>query len=76
MSLLSILSLDDDNIEMVTTVVRAWCHQHQVPPDSERGREAMSEAVRLALGGERSTHVLNDMLSRHMRIEQYRHPIE
>jgi hypothetical protein len=37
MSLLTLLSLDDDGIECVTSVVRKWCDQHGVELDSQRG---------------------------------------
>ena len=76
MSLLNLLSLDDDGIECVTAVVRIWCDQHGVPLDCQRGREAMSEAVRLAVVGERSPEVMAEALSRHMRVLQYKQPTE
>lgn len=76
MSLRSLLSLDDDGIECVPAVVRIWCDQHGVPWDCRRGREAMSEAIRLAAAGERSPEVMAEALSRHMRVLQYKQPTE
>lgn len=76
MSLLNLLSLDDDGIECVAAVVEIWCDLHGVPLDSQRGREAMSEAVRLALGGQRSPEVMAEAICRHMRAQQYKDPID
>ena len=76
MSMLNLLSLEDDLIETVTTVVRNWCSVHQVPTDSQRGRNAMEEAIRMTEAGERSDIILADKLASHMRLEQYRHPVE
>jgi hypothetical protein len=76
MSLLNFLSLDDEAIDIVTTVTRDWCHLHQVCLDSERGRQAMAEAIGLVIQAERWEVILADKLSREMRIQQYQHPIE
>ena len=62
MSILNLLSLEDDLIGTVTTVVRSL--------DSQRGRNAMDEAVRLTKAGERSDLILADKLASHMRLEQ------
>ncbi|GAA3099164.1 hypothetical protein GCM10010520_50730 [Rhizobium viscosum] len=72
MSLLNLLSLQDDEIDTVTTVVRKWCSDHHVPIDGERGRAAMSEAVRLTMAGEKSAPMLAEALSRHMRLDQFK----
>jgi hypothetical protein len=70
MSLPNLLDLDDDVVDSVAMVVRGWCDTHQVPLDSQRGRDAMEEAIRLAIEGERSDIILADKLSLHMRVEQ------
>ena len=76
MSLLNLLSLDDENIDRITGVVREWCECHQVALDSDRGRAAMSETTRLAMTGETNRQVLAEKLASHMRVGQYRHPTE
>lgn len=73
-SFLTLLSLDDDSIELVTRAVRHWCEDHKVPLESPQGREAMSEAIRLAVGGEKSPEIIADALGRHMRIAHYKRP--
>jgi hypothetical protein len=70
MSHLNLLDLDDDVVDSVAMVVRGWCDAHQVSADSQRGRDAMEEAIRLAIQGERSEVMLADKLSLHMRVEQ------
>jgi len=76
MSLLNLLSLDDDGIECVTSVVRKWCAQHRISLDSPRGREAMSTAIQLVLAGEKSPEFIADVLSRHFRVQQDKDPID
>ncbi|PWI49888.1 hypothetical protein B5K03_33650 [Rhizobium phaseoli] len=74
MSLLNLPSLNDDDIDTVTTVVRKWCSENHMPIDGERGRNTMSEAVRLAMAGEKSAPMLAEALSRHMRLDQFKNP--
>jgi len=74
MSLLNLLSLKDDEIDIVTTVVQKWCSDNHMPIDGERGRYAMSEAVRLTMAGEKSAPMLAEALSRHMRLDQFKRP--
>jgi acetolactate synthase regulatory subunit len=76
MPLLNLLSLNDDGIDRVTMVVRAWCQLHQVSVNSQRGHDAMSAAVQLSLAGETSPEILSDKLSCHMRLEQYKSPTD
>lgn len=74
MSLLNLLSLQDDEIDTVTTVVREWCSANHVSIDGERGSHAMSEAVRLVMAGEKSAPALTEALSRYMRLDQFKNP--
>ncbi|MDP9812309.1 hypothetical protein J2W42_005179 [Rhizobium tibeticum] len=76
MSLQDLLPLDDSDVEMVATLVEQWCRDHCVLLESDRGRVAMTTAVGLVLSGEQSPPALIEALSRHMRIEQYKHPLE
>ncbi|SEH51261.1 hypothetical protein SAMN05216228_10022 [Rhizobium tibeticum] len=70
MSLLNLLSLDDDGIDCVTSVVRKWCEQHGVELDSQRGHEAMATAIQLVTAGEKSPEIVADALSRHLAAVQ------
>lgn len=70
MSLLNLLNLPEDEIDTVTTVVQDRCSAHHVPVDSEIGRKAMSEAVRLSVAGEKSQKILYEGLCTSMRINQ------
>jgi len=47
MSLLTLLSLDNDDIECVTSAVRIWCDQHGAEVDSRAVTKAMSIAIHL-----------------------------
>ena len=64
MSLLTLLSLDNDDIECVTSAVRIWCDQHGAEVDSRAVTKAMSIAPPL-LAGETSPDFLADTLTRH-----------
>jgi len=75
MSLLNLLALPDEDINTTTTVVRDWCKQNNLSPHSDYGREAMAEAVRLAVSGEKSPEILADRLASHMRLRQFRGPL-
>ncbi|MGR9171974.1 hypothetical protein [Rhizobium sp. KDH_Rht_773_N] len=74
MSLINLLSLQDDEIDIATTAVRDWCSTHKTSIDSLHGRAAMTEVVRLIMAGERQPALLADALARHMRLEQFKHP--
>ncbi|PKA41594.1 hypothetical protein N2599_13870 [Rhizobium sullae] len=76
MSLLDLLPLNENEIELVTTVVRQWCEDHRVLIESGRGRVAMTTAVGLVISGERSPEALSEALGRCMRIEQYNRPLD
>ncbi len=76
MSLSNLLALDDDSIEVVTAAVSQWCGHHKVPLESSQGQEAMSEAIRLAAGGEKSPAAIVDKLSQYMRVAHYKYPTE
>ncbi|MDM9619251.1 hypothetical protein [Rhizobium sp. S96] len=52
MSLLNFVDLDDDDFQSVADVVRRWCSDDNVDPESERGRAAMRAAVEHALRGD------------------------
>ncbi|WP_208247107.1 hypothetical protein WGT02_24155 (plasmid) [Rhizobium sp. T1470] len=54
MSLLNLLSLDDKDIDTVTTVVRTWCEKHRVAFDSECGQPALA-AVNRVIAGEKNS---------------------
>lgn len=49
MSLVTLLALQDDQIEVVTEALRRWCDTQKLEIDSERGRVAMQAAISLAL---------------------------
>lgn len=74
MSLLNVLNLPEDEIETVATVVRNWCATHHISPDSDVGHKAMSEAVRLAVAGQKSRTILYEGLCTSMRISQFKNP--
>ncbi|TCU05586.1 hypothetical protein [Rhizobium sullae] len=76
MSLLDLLPLNENEIELVTTVVRQWCEDHRVLIESGRGRVAMTTAVGLVISGERSPEALSEALGRGMGIEQYNRPVD
>ncbi|MBE1508298.1 hypothetical protein [Rhizobium viscosum] len=76
MSLLNLLSLQDDEIDIATTVVHEWCSLHQTPIDSDRGHAAMAEVVRLLLSGEKSPVLISDALAHHVRLDQFKSPTD
>jgi hypothetical protein len=49
MSFLTLLSLEDEQIELVTDAVRRWCEQKGCDIGDEHGRLAMETAVAVAL---------------------------
>ncbi|TCU09628.1 hypothetical protein EV132_12428 [Rhizobium sullae] len=54
MSLLIYCStLEDQDIDTVTTVVRSWCETHNISPESECGRAAMIAAVNCVTAAEK-----------------------
>ncbi|WP_017958608.1 MULTISPECIES: hypothetical protein [Rhizobium] len=69
-----LLTLDDDDIELVTNVVHDWCKACHVPLESELGLEAMRFAVGRTLAGEKSPAALTEAVTIHMQVESFRHP--
>jgi hypothetical protein len=53
MSLVTLLSLQDDQIDVVTDAVRRWCDANNVDINGERGRSALQAAVAIALTAEK-----------------------
>jgi hypothetical protein len=49
MSLVTLLSLQDDQIDVVTESVRVWCEEHNHDINSEQGRAALQAAITVAL---------------------------
>jgi hypothetical protein len=45
--LLSLMTLSDSEIELVTTAVRQWCLSHQCDIASSEGRRALTVAIDL-----------------------------
>ncbi|EJC84185.1 hypothetical protein Rleg4DRAFT_5985 [Rhizobium leguminosarum bv. trifolii WSM2297] len=45
--LLSLISLTDSEIELVTSAVREWCRWHHCDIDSSDGRRALTAAIDL-----------------------------
>lgn len=74
MSLLNLLSLQDDEIDIAIAVIQEWCSANHVDIDSPHGDAAMSETVRLILSGEKSASALADALSRYIRLDQSNSP--
>jgi len=66
MSLLHLLSLQDEEIDLITAVVQKWSSAHRTPVDSQTGRQAMCEAVSMVLLAKQSHELLYAELSRHM----------
>lgn len=69
-----LLTLDDDDIDLVTNVVQDWCKVHHVPLECGLGREAMRFAVGRVLAGEKSPVALFEAIKAHMDVENFRHP--
>lgn len=63
MSLLSLVNLNEDQVEAVTTVVTCWCQDHAVSIDSNEGRIAMAAAVECAARGEQSPVALSEAIN-------------
>jgi hypothetical protein len=49
MSLLTLLSLQDEQIEIVTEAVREWCDEHNHVINDEEGMVALRAAIAIAL---------------------------
>jgi len=63
MSLITLLSLDHEVIEVVTGAVSDWCGQQGCDIDSSNGRKAMAAAVQLALSSPPTRSELLQLLS-------------
>ncbi len=68
-----LLSLDDPDIDLVTSVVRRWCDANHVDLNSECGRSAMTAAINRVIAGERSPESLNEAITIAMQ-ERYKDP--
>lgn len=55
MSLLPLLSLPDEKIDIVTDAVRGWCETRRCIVNDVQGRAAVQTAVAIALSTERLT---------------------
>ena len=64
MSLLNLVSLDDDQVEIIITAVKDWCEQNGVSIDDENGRQAMSIALSGAKTGKPTCLELSDLIER------------
>jgi hypothetical protein len=68
MSVVTIFSLNDNEVETVMRVVRLWCGDRKVALESGRGVGAMATAIQLAASGIKSEQelraALNHQLSR------------
>lgn len=65
-SIVTLLSLDDDQIDTVTDAVREWCAANRQDVNSQAGRIAMQTAVSLALASRRDPGDFADQLRRHL----------
>jgi hypothetical protein len=64
MTLLDLLPIKDDQVDIVLGAVRDWRAENGSSIDDEKGREAMAVAVKLAAGAVRTRHELIEALSR------------
>ena len=71
MSFLDFMALDENELETLRAVVRAWCDQNNVALDSERGQAALSKAAVLASSGIRSKPHLEKELNRAMGAQRF-----
>lgn len=76
MSLGSLLSLQNGDIELVITAVRKWCEDRDISPDPDRGWLAMTSAVSLVLAGEQSPATRDEKLRPQMSRHQYKAPAD
>ncbi len=54
---------DHHDLQMLSDIVRHWCNDHGVAPDSERGRAAMCAVVDRAMAGEKSPVALSEAIN-------------
>jgi ADP-ribosylglycohydrolase len=74
MSLFNLLSLDDQDIDLVTGVVKSWCERNHVASDSECGHAAMAAAVNRVAAGENAAEALIEAITIAMCVEHYKSP--
>ncbi|MGY5810208.1 hypothetical protein ACXHXG_21220 [Rhizobium sp. LEGMi198b] len=75
MLLSNLLTLEDDEIEIVTTIVKLWCEKNHVDLDSDCGKSAMAAAVNHVVAGEKTPEALYEAITIQMHIEQYKNPL-
>ncbi|KAA0681155.1 hypothetical protein DTW90_37170 [Neorhizobium sp. P12A] len=68
MSLLNLLSLEDDQIEIVTGAVRRWCEENRHSVNSQAGRQAMEVAISLAVSQRTDQSKLESLLAKLMKV--------
>ncbi|WP_131815282.1 hypothetical protein [Rhizobium altiplani] len=74
MSLVNLSPLNDNEVELLTTVVTAWCEKHHIEPDSECGQAVMVAALRLLTDGEKNPTVLNEAITVAMHVQLHKKP--
>ncbi len=74
MSLSILLSLDDPDIELVTSVVNTWCDANHIDLNSECGQSAMTAAINRVIAGERAPESLNEAITIAMNLDRYKKP--
>jgi len=62
--LLSLISLSDPEIDIVTTAVREWCRLHHCDIDSADGRRAITVAVNLVQSRQEHDCLLPELTQR------------
>ncbi|AVA24890.1 hypothetical protein [Rhizobium sp. NXC24] len=75
MLLSNLLTLEDDEVEIVATVVKLWCEKNHVDLDSDCGKSAMAAAVNRVVAGEKTPEALYEAIAIQMHIEQYKNPL-
>ncbi|WP_132528747.1 hypothetical protein [Rhizobium sp. BK376] len=68
MSLLTLLSLEDEQIEIVTGALREWSKESGHSVHNQAGREAMEVAVRIAASQRPSQAELPNLLGKLMKV--------
>lgn len=68
--LLSLISLSDPEIDLVTTAVREWCRLHHCDIDSADGRRAITVAVDLVQSRHAAECLLPELTQRLLPLGQ------
>ena len=66
MSLLTLVHLDDEQIEIVTDAVRSWCAQYNHDVNDQKGHAAMQVAVSIAMTTKTSRAEFLNLLSKQL----------